>query len=161
MRRPAVVLLMFALTACGGGTPEPRATPPPTPPEQTSRKPVTLTCGSSKLKIPAMPRNLTRAATFTHMGSLARPLRVRGVTWRDGGEQLRVGVVCGVRTAEQFATLVARSTLSAYRGKPALRWTTRGDLRNFMWLQRPGTAVYIAATPGLTAQLKRTASAIK
>jgi hypothetical protein len=160
MRRPATVLLAFALTACGATAPEPQATPPP-PPQQTTRKNVTLTCGSTRLKIPAMPKNLTRYGTFTRMSSLVRRLQVRGVAWHDGDEQLRVGVVCGVRTAEQFATLVARSTLTAYRGKPALRWNTRGDLRNFMWLERPGTAVYVAATPGLTTQLKRTAAAIK
>jgi len=108
-----------------------------------------------------MPRTLTRSGTFGRLGSLTRRLTVRGVTWRDAeGEQLRVGVVCGVRTAEQFATLVARSTLTAFRGRPALRWTTRGDLRNFMWLERPGTAVYVAATPGLSAQLRQTAAGI-
>ncbi|NUP61068.1 MAG: hypothetical protein HOW71_02715 [Nonomuraea sp.] len=165
MRRPAAVFLAFALAACGGGCgggdPEPRATPPPAA-KQVAGKPVTLTCGTTRLKIPAPPRSLTRAGAFARLGSLTKRLTVRGVTWHDAdGEQLRAGVVCGVRTAEQFATLVARSTLTAYRGKPALRWTTRGDLRNFMWLERPGTAVYIAATPGLTAQLRQTAAAIK
>jgi hypothetical protein len=69
-------------------------------------------------------------------------------------------VVCGVRTAEQFATLVARSTLTAYKGRPALRWTTKRGLRNFMWLERPGTAVYIGATPGLAPQIKHIAAGV-
>ncbi|GGT32713.1 hypothetical protein ACFFV7_33380 [Nonomuraea spiralis] len=165
MRRPAAVFLTFALAAgvggCGDDTPAPAVTPPP-PRERVTAAPVTLACGSSRLKIPAPPPPLARSGTFGRLGSLARRLTVKGVTWHDDdGEQLRAGVVCGVRTAEQFATLVARSTLTAYRGKPALRWTTRGGLRNFMWLESPGTAVYLAATPGLTAQLRQTAAAIR
>ncbi|MGW2155168.1 hypothetical protein [Nonomuraea sp. NPDC001699] len=170
MRRPAAVFVTFALAAgtagCGGDTPRPPSATPPPASEQASDpvagKPVTLACGSTRLKVPGAPPPLARSGSFGRLDALARRLKVRGVTWRDDeGELLRVGVVCGVRTAEQFATLVARSTLTAYRGKPALRWTTRGGLRNFMWLESPGTAVYLAATPGMTAQLRQTAAAIR
>ncbi|MER6509124.1 hypothetical protein ABT158_20030 [Nonomuraea sp. NPDC001636] len=168
MRRPAAVFITFALAAgtggCGGDTPRPPSTtpPPPSASEPATGRPVTLACGSTRLEIPGAPPPLARAGTFGRLGALARRLTVRGVTWRDDeDEQLRVGVVCGVRTAEQFATLVARSTLTAYRGKPALRWTSRDGLRNFMWLESPGTAVYLAATPGMTAQLRQTAAAVR
>jgi hypothetical protein len=161
MRRLTAMLLMFALTSCGGGgaTPESHVTPPP-PKPATTRKSIALTCGATKMQLPAMPAGLERAGTFRRLGSLTRRLDVKGVTWRQNDEQVYVGVVCGVRTAEQFATLVARSALTVYKGRPALRWNTRTGLRNFMWLERPGTAVYIGATPGLTGQIRQIAAGV-
>lgn len=162
MRRLAAVLLMFALTACGGGAdeaPEPQATPPPPKPAFT-RATTALSCGATKVRIPATIPGIDRAGSFARLDSLQRPLRVRGLIWSDDDERVYVGVVCGVRTAEQFATVVARSALTVYRGRPALHWTTRTGLRNFMWLERPGTAVYVAATPGLATEIRSIAADI-
>ncbi|TMR89458.1 hypothetical protein [Nonomuraea basaltis] len=167
MRRLAAVLLVFALSGCGGGdgVPKSRATATAsadaTPPaEPATGETLSLSCGTTKVRLPAMPANLTRAGSFARLHSLTRPLDVKGMIWRENDEQLYVGVVCGVRTAEQFVTLVARSTLTAYKGRPALRWNTRSGLRNFMWLERPGTAVYIGATPGLSPQIRRIAAGV-
>ncbi|SEN43689.1 hypothetical protein [Nonomuraea pusilla] len=164
MRRLAAVFLTLVLGGCGGGDQqearEPVAPPTPAPATESVTKGVTLSCGRSKVRVPDLPPNLERAGSFARLPALARPLKVRGALWQDGAEQLRVGVVCGVRGAEQFATLVARSRLTAYRGKPALRWNSRGGLRNYMWLERPGTAVYIAATPALASQVRGIAAGI-
>ncbi|MEV1167013.1 hypothetical protein [Nonomuraea sp. NPDC049784] len=162
MRRLAAVLLVFTLAACGSGDtpvsePESQAMPPPTPVPHEGRS---LACGSTDVKLPAMSKGLIRAGSFARLGSLTRQLEVKGLIWRKNDEELYVGVVCGVRSVEQFVTLVARSTLTAYKGRPALRWTTRTGLRNFMWLERPGTAVYLAATPGLAAQIKQIAAGV-
>ncbi|MGW0807498.1 hypothetical protein [Nonomuraea sp. NPDC002799] len=167
MRRLAAGFLLLALTACGTGgeAPRPRAeetapaTPPlaePVPGKSSGR----LGCGATKVAFPAMPAGLTREGSFARLGSLTRRLTVKGTTWRENDEQVYVGVVCGVRAAEQFATLVDRSTLTAYKGRPALRWTTRTGMYNFMWLARPGTAVYIAATPGLATEIKPIAAGV-
>ncbi|TDE20890.1 hypothetical protein E1295_46915 [Nonomuraea mesophila] len=132
----------------------------PTPEPETQHPAIALSCGSVDVYVPASPAGLARAGSFARLHSLKRRVKVKGLTWQDNDERLYVGVVCGVRTAEQFVTLVARSTLSAYWGKPALHWTTRNGLRNFMWLERPGTAVYIAATPGLAAEIRPLAAEI-
>ncbi|MEO3875346.1 hypothetical protein ABGB18_41745 [Nonomuraea sp. B12E4] len=164
MRRLAAMLLMlavFGLTACGGGeVPEHRDTPPPPKPAAT-RKGSSLACGATRVRFPAMPKGLVRAGSFTRLGSLTRRHEVRGVIWEESLERVYLGVVCGVRTAEQFATLVAGSRLTAYKGGPALRWTTRTGLRNFMWLERPGTAIYIGTTPGLATLIKQFAAGVE
>ncbi|MEO3799211.1 hypothetical protein [Nonomuraea sp. B1E8] len=177
MRRTAAVLLMCGLmpglAACDalagqapptdtgtetGSRPALSASPHPEP--DTQRRTVALACGSTEVHIPASPAGLARAGSFNRLESLRRRTKVRGLTWLRDDERLYAGVVCGVRTAEQFVTLVPRSTLSAYWGRPALHWTTRNGLRNFMWLERPGTAVYIGATPGLAAEIRPLASEI-
>ncbi|NBE94636.1 hypothetical protein FE391_45320 [Nonomuraea sp. KC401] len=177
MRRTAAVLLVCGLVpglaACddlvaqarptdtpvdAGSRPVRSASPPPEP--DTQRPTIALTCGSVDVHVSASPAGLARAGSFTRLESLKRRLKVKGLAWQDNDERLYVGVVCGVHTAEQFVTLVARSTLSAYWGKPALHWTTRNGLRNFMWLERPGTAVYIGATPGLAAEIRPLAAEI-
>ncbi|MFB4272135.1 hypothetical protein [Nonomuraea sp. GTA35] len=169
MRRLAAVLLMLTLAACGAGgsgrgggdeVQEPWSTPPQPKPAITGSGTVALSCDDTGVRVPASPAGLTPAGTFARLDSLARPLKVEGRIWSDNDERMYVGVVCGVRTAEQFATLVARSTLTAYQGKPALRWTTRTGVRSFMWLERPGTAVYIGATPGLADDIKPIAADI-
>nr|SBO92007.1 hypothetical protein BN4615_P1521 [Nonomuraea gerenzanensis] len=158
---------MLTLTACGAGGggegQEPRTTPPRPEPVTTSGSSgstIALSCDGTDVRVPAAPSGLTPAGTFARLDSLARPHKVEGRIWSDNDERMYVGVVCGVRTAEQFATLVARSTLTAYGGKPALRWTTRTGVRNFMWLERPGTAVYIGATPGLADDIRPIAADI-
>ncbi|TYB52737.1 hypothetical protein FXF51_50620 [Nonomuraea sp. PA05] len=176
MRRLAAVLLMFTLTACGaigggdgdsdgrdGGAEarDPRTTPSQQEPDVTGSGTLSLSCdGDTDVRVPASPAGLTPAGTFARLDSLTRPHKVEGRIWSDNDERMYVGVVCGVRTAEQFATLVARSALTAYKGKPALRWTTRTGVRNFMWLERPGTAVYIGATPGLADDIRPIAADI-
>jgi hypothetical protein len=164
MRRLAAVLLVLALTGCGGGdgVPEPEPTRTVAPPSQepARSKTISLSCGDTEVSLPAMPAKLKRAGAFAQLPSLARRLDVDGLIWRRNDEHLYVGVVCGVRTAEQFATLVARSSLTAYKGRPALRWTTKSGLRNFMWLEQPGTAVYIGATPGLATEIRRIAGGV-
>jgi hypothetical protein len=162
MRRLAAVLLMFALSGCGADDvlPAPEAIASPPPSEQVPHRGVALSCGQTRVGLPAMPEGLTRAGSFARLGSLTRQLEVKGVIWRREDEQMYVGVVCGARTAEEFVTLVARSSLTAYKGMPALRWNTRTGVRNFMWLERPGTAVYIAATPGLAAQIRHVAAGV-
>ncbi|MEU6777692.1 hypothetical protein ABZ912_00720 [Nonomuraea angiospora] len=161
MRRLAAVLLMFALSGCGADdVPAPEAIGSPPPSADASHQGVWLTCGQTRVGLPAMPEGMTRAGSFGRLGSLTRPLEAKGVIWRREDEQMYVGVVCGARTAEEFVTLVASSSLTAYKGMPALRWNTRTGVRNFMWLQRPGTAVYIAATPGLAAQIRHVAAGV-
>ncbi|MET8869200.1 hypothetical protein ABZW11_40255 [Nonomuraea sp. NPDC004580] len=172
MRRPAAVLLMFALTACGGGTTHPVATPPasssatssatsPAPEPLVTRADGTvLSCDGPGVQLPSALSGLSPAGSFSRLESLRRPLKVRGRIWSDSDERLYVGVVCGPRTAEQFVTLVGKATLTLYGGKPALRWTTRTGVRCFMWLERPGTAVYIGTTPGLSSEIKPIAADI-
>ncbi|MFF4619373.1 hypothetical protein [Nonomuraea jabiensis] len=161
MRRLAAVLLMFALSGCGADdVPAPESIASPPPPEQLPHEGLSLSCGQTRVGLPAMPEGLTRAGSFGRLGSLTRPLEVKGVIWRREDEQMYVGVVCGARSADEFVTLVARSSLTAYKGMPALRWNTRTGVRNFMWLERPGTAVYIAATPGLAAQIRHVAAGV-
>ncbi|MFG2075592.1 hypothetical protein [Nonomuraea maritima] len=121
---------------------------------------LTLSCGGGRgVEVPELS-GLAPVGSFASLPSLDLPLKVKGRIWKDNDERLYVGVVCGVRQPEQFATLVASSTLTAYEGKPALRWVTRTGVRNFMWLDRPGTAVYIGATPGLAAEMEPLANDI-
>ncbi|MEV4838562.1 hypothetical protein AB0K05_28940 [Nonomuraea sp. NPDC049486] len=157
MRRLATVLLTLSLAACGPSAPAPQIGRPSPVAAVTGP---TLSCGSAPVGVAAMPVGTTRSGTFRHVRSLTRKLKVRGETWSRGAERLHVGVVCGVRTAEEFATLVGRATLGMHHGKPALSWETRGDLHNFMWLERPGTAVYVAATPGLSTEIDRIADEV-
>jgi hypothetical protein len=163
MRRPAALFLVFALTAsltaCGGSqAPKPIA---PTP-DQNRATPTeaALTCGSGQLNVGHLPAGVSRAGAFERVKSLRERLPVQGMRWRKEDEELLVGVVCGVRSAERFATLVARSSLRTYHGKPALRWRTQSGLSNFMWLDRPGTAIYIGATPGLAREIEKVAAGI-
>ncbi|MEU0572405.1 hypothetical protein ABZ297_44345 [Nonomuraea sp. NPDC005983] len=159
MRRLTAPSLMLSLAVCGTlslsacGTAVP-AIPTAAPAPSVSEVP-TLTCGSGPVGITRLPDGLTRTGAFTRLASLTKRLKVQGWAWKGGGEEVRVGVVCGVRSAEVFATLVRRSSLGAYHGKPALRWRTSGGTRAFMWLERPGTAVFVTATPGLAAELNR------
>ncbi|MBN6058224.1 hypothetical protein JYK22_40250, partial [Nonomuraea sp. RK-328] len=155
-------IIVLAVAGCGSDVPvtnTARTTPGPVTVHETPHP--DLTCGDGKLAITYVPSGLSRGPTFKRIKSLTRKLHVRGRTWRGAGdEQLLVGVVCGVRSAETFATLVSRAGLGAYEGMPALRWRTRGDMRNFMWLERPGVAVYVAATPGLAHEVQEVADGI-
>ncbi|MEV0197290.1 hypothetical protein [Nonomuraea sp. NPDC050691] len=161
-RRLASVTIVLAVAGCGSDVPvthTARTTPGPATVHETPYP--DLTCGDGKLAITHVPSGLTPGPTFDRIKSLTRKLHVRGRSWRGtGGEQLLVGVVCGVRSVETFATLVSRAGLGAYEGMPALRWRTRGDMRNFMWLERPGVAVYVAATPGLAQEVKEVADGV-
>ncbi|WP_113703659.1 hypothetical protein [Nonomuraea lactucae] len=161
MRRLAPAILVLALVACGPDTvslrPGRLTATPATP---ATRQGPSLTCGSAPVTVTYLPEGLSRGPRFARIRSLTRPLEVRGLSWRGAGEELRVGVVCGVRSAGRFATLVSRSVLYAHRGRPALRWRTRGGVRNHMWLERPGTAVYVAATPGLAREVRRVAAGV-
>ncbi|MFI6602679.1 hypothetical protein ACIBHX_41045 [Nonomuraea sp. NPDC050536] len=147
---------MLALSACGTAAPPGRTTAPPA--KITQMGPA-LSCGRDRIHLGAMPPGLTRAGAFTHVQALPKKLKIRGTTWRQGDERLQTAVVCGVRTAEQFATLVRRSTLGQQAGRPALTWHGKGGTVGYMWLARPGTAIYLSATPGLAANLPRIATA--
>lgn len=156
MRRLATVLLVMSLAACG---PSPAAPPIGRPSPVAAVTGPAFSCGSVPVEVTAMPLGTTRTGTFRRLPSLTRKVKVRGETWSRGGERLHVGVVCGVRTAEEFAVLVERATLGMHHGKPALSWQN-GELHNFMWLERPGTAVYVAATPGLLTEIDRIADEV-
>ncbi|WP_336216843.1 hypothetical protein [Nonomuraea sp. LPB2021202275-12-8] len=156
MRRLAAVILMLCLAACGPAAPK---TPVARPSPVTQPGP-TLACGSVPVKIAAIPAGAVEAGRFARVKSLSEPLEVKGQTWSLGEEELRVGVVCGVRSAERFAALVSRAGLVMHDGKPALHWETRGGVRHFMWLERPGTAVYIAATGGIAGQIAKIAAGV-
>ncbi|MFC5825350.1 hypothetical protein [Nonomuraea insulae] len=166
MRRlTAVLLLMLTLAACAAGgakerPPEPQATPPPPEPAITGRRTSSLSCDGTEVRFPATISGLSRDGSFGRLDSLTRPLKVQGRIWSNGEERMYVGVACGVRTVEQFVTLVARSTLTAYKGRPALRWITRTGVHSFLWLERPGTAVYVGATPGLATEIKPICDAV-
>lgn len=126
----------------------------------SSRSDLTLSCGGGRgVKVPEQS-GLEPAGSFAGLPGLNLPVKVEGRIWKHNDERLYVGVVCGVSRPEQFATLVADSTLTAYQGKPALRWITRTGVRNFMWLDRPGAAVYLGATPGLADEMEPLASDI-
>ncbi|MEV0144623.1 MULTISPECIES: hypothetical protein [unclassified Nonomuraea] len=160
--RLASAIIMLAVAGCGSGAPvthTAHTTPGHATVHETPHP--SLTCGDGPLTITYVPSGLDPGPAFERIKSLTRRLDVRGLSWRgSGGEQLLVAVVCGVRSAETFATLVSRSGLGAYQGMPALRWRTRGDMRNFMWLQRPGVAVYVATTPGLADEVGEVAAGI-
>ncbi|MEU4516122.1 hypothetical protein AB0G05_42080 [Nonomuraea wenchangensis] len=188
MRRPAAVLLTLALSGCalsgcagGGGSGGGEAPVARTPADSLSEEPLseeirseetpsaeqagsqtmTLSCDSaSEISLPAVPAPLQRAGAFSRLPALTRPLSVHGLIWGQNDERLYVGVVCGPRTAEQFVTLVARARLTAWEGRPALHWTTRTGVRNLMWLERPGVAVYVGATPGLSDRIHPIATGI-
>ncbi|QYC38453.1 hypothetical protein Nocox_04125 [Nonomuraea coxensis DSM 45129] len=173
MRRLAAVLLTLALSGCalsgcaggggagGGEVPVPRASDGSPSAEQAGSRALTLSCGAaSEVRLPGLARPLERAGTFSRLPALTRPLAVHGLIWSQNDERLYVGVVCGPRTAEQFVTLVAHARLTAWEGRPALRWTTRTGVRNLMWLERPGVAVYVGATPGLDDEILRVAAGI-
>ncbi|MGI5268927.1 hypothetical protein ACQEUU_07245 [Nonomuraea sp. CA-218870] len=157
MRRLASVFLTLSLAACGPSAPAPQIARPS--PVAAVTGPA-LSCGAAFVEIAAMPPGTTRSGTFRQLRSLTRKLKVRGEIWSRGAERLHVGVVCGVRTAEEFATLVTRATLGMHHGKPALSWETGGGVHHFMWLERPGTAVYVSATPGLSTEIDRIADAV-
>jgi hypothetical protein len=159
MRRLAAVILVLSLTACG-------PTVPKIPIERPSNAPIvqaglTLACGTVPVTITAMPEGAARSGTFERVSSLTEQLKVEGQIWRIGGGRLYVGVVCGVRSPERFASLVTTAGLVMHEGKPALHWSTRGGVRHFMWLERPGTAVYIAATRGITGQIAEVAASVR
>ncbi|GAA2309312.1 hypothetical protein GCM10010149_69360 [Nonomuraea roseoviolacea subsp. roseoviolacea] len=160
-RRLTSAIIVLAVAGCGADVPvthTARTTPGPVAVRETPYP--DLTCGDRHVTLAHVPSGLTHGPAFDRIKSLTRELHVRGRSWRGGGEQLLVGVVCGVRSAETFAGLVARAGLGAYEGRPALRWRTRGDMRNFMWLERPGVAVYVAATPGLAHEVQDVADGI-
>ncbi|WP_219465586.1 hypothetical protein [Nonomuraea rhizosphaerae] len=166
MRRRAAVFLVsvltFAVAACGAAErPTAKKTPEPRPTQAAVTEEMSLTCGSDSVSVGHLPAGVEWAGTFGRVKSLREQLEVHGARWRHNDEELLIGVVCGVRSAERFATLVSRSSLRAYHGKPALRWRTRGGLSNFMWMERPGTAVYIGATPGLAKQIEKVAAKIR
>lgn len=161
MRRLASVALMLTLSSCAGHTvPAARPAAPVTTPSPTLPEGVKVSCGSGPLVVTELPSGVRRSGSFKQLKSIRGRLRVRGATWSHGRQTLYVGAVCGVRSVGQFATMVSRSSLRSYHGKPALRWTTRGGLTNFMWLDRPGTAVYIGATPALAPDVDRVAAGI-
>ncbi len=156
MRRMGTIVLVLALTACGTAAPPGATTAPPS---KIAQRSPALSCGRDRVHLGAMPPGLTRAGAFTRIKALPRKLKVRGTTWRQGDQRLQAAVICGVRTAEQFATLVKRSTLGQQAGRPALSWHTKDGSIGYMWLARPGTAIYLSATPALAPHLPRIATA--
>jgi hypothetical protein len=159
MRRLAAVILVLSLTACDSTTPK-------TPVVRPSNAPITqpgpsFACGTVPVRFREMPDGAARSATFRRVRSLTERLKVKGQIWDMGDERLYVGVVCGVRSPERFASLVTRAGLVMHQGKPALHWQTRGGVRHFMWLERPGTAVYIAATRGIAGQIAKVAASVE
>jgi hypothetical protein len=155
MRRLALVSLTLSLAACGS----PARAPDVARPSAAAAAGSVFACGSSQVRLPAMPPGMTRSGALKRIPSLKGDLRIKGESWSRGAEKLHVGVVCGVRTAEEFASLVERAGLGMHQGRPALSWQTRGGVHHFMWLERPGTAVYVAATPGLATEIDRIADA--
>ncbi len=159
MRRLAAAILVLGLTACGPTTPK-------IPVARPSNAPITqpgpaLACGAVPVRIRAMPEGAAKSGTFRRVRSLTERLKVKGQIWSLGDERLYVGVVCGVRSPERFASLVARAGLVMHQGKPALHWRTRGGVRHFMWLERPGTAVYVAATQAIAGQIAKVAASVE
>ncbi len=129
--------------------------------ERGGNRALALSCdAASEVHLPTVPAPLRRAGAFSRLPALTRPLDVHGLIWSQNDERLYVGVVCGPRTAEQFVTLVAQARLTMWEGRPALHWTTRTGVRNFMWLERPGVAVYVGATPGLSDRIHPIATGI-
>ena len=158
MRCLAAVILVLGLAACGLSAPRTTVTRP----SPVARVGPTLACGSVPVQIPTMPAGAVKTGDFRRVKSLTEPLEAKGETWSLGEDRLWVGVVCGVRSAERFATLVVSGArLAMHHGKPALHWGTPGGARHFMWLESPGTAVYIAATAGIAGKVEEVAATVK
>ncbi|WP_327087740.1 hypothetical protein OIE66_36295 [Nonomuraea sp. NBC_01738] len=157
--RWGVVLLVLALSGCGTAAPETRVTRATDPP--VSVKGPRLTCGDNTLKVAALPEGLSRDGRFARVAAItAKKVKIKGFVYGGAEGELRIGVVCGVKSVGQFATLVPRSRLTMHHGKPALRWRSKNASSNFLWLDSPGTAVYISATPALTSQITVVANAV-
>ncbi|MFC4057691.1 hypothetical protein ACFOWE_05265 [Planomonospora corallina] len=122
--------------------------------------------------LPRIPERLTVGGGFTDLESLSEPekVTVRGHGWSDersveeGGSALSVGVVCGVASERELRALVghARST-APVRGRPAVEWVNElyGGGRFVMWLERPGAAIFVGATPDLETEAGRIAEGIR
>ncbi|MFI9559865.1 hypothetical protein [Nonomuraea endophytica] len=156
MRRLAAVALVLALGGCGTAVPESRVVPSPSP--EPARATV-LGCGEQRITY-TVPAGLKRGDTITSIPGLSSRYEAQSVAFGSGDDTLWIGVVCGVHSAQRFVSLIGDSRLSTHEGRPALRWNTRGSVRHFMWLDRPGLAVYIAATPDLADQIATVASTI-
>jgi hypothetical protein len=139
-------LLVLALAGCTV-KPDPVIIRPPVTPVPVPA--VVFECGRAEVRFRPPPAELVAGGGFDRVRSFNRRVEVEGVEFTGAGGEVRIGVVCGVKTAEHFATLVLRARLTSYDGRPALRWRTEPDQRHFMWLARPGTAVYISAAPAL------------
>ncbi|GAA3121165.1 hypothetical protein GCM10010466_10120 [Planomonospora alba] len=122
--------------------------------------------------VPRIPERLTAGAGFTDLESLSEPekVTVRGHGWSDersveeGGSALSVGVVCGVATERELRALVGHARRAApVRGRPAVEWVNElyGGGRFVMWLERPGAAIFVGATPDLEAEAGRIAEEIR
>lgn len=150
MRRLGLLFVMLAVAGCGGVD---GATPSRKPSAVAQTGP-SLFCGKDTVTLTHRPAG--QASRFSKLELLVTPdkVRVRGLAW---GKKTRVGVVCGVNSAEHFATLVRKSRLDMHNGKPALRWTHK-TLRYLMWLDKPGTAVFVGAP---AAELDQLVSGIK
>ncbi|MFI6293421.1 hypothetical protein ACIBEJ_17655 [Nonomuraea sp. NPDC050790] len=156
MRRLAAVALVLALGGCGTAVPESRVVPSP------SAEPVRATvlgCGEQRITY-TVPAGLKRGDAITRIPGLPGRYEAKGVAFGSADDTLWIGVVCGVNSAQRFVTLVGSARLTTYEGLPALRWNTRGSVRHFMWLERPGLAVYVAATPDLADQIATVAATI-
>ncbi|MEU6996754.1 hypothetical protein [Nonomuraea sp. NPDC046570] len=164
-RSTATLLAVLWLGGCGGcGASEP-ATPtaPPSPAPQQAVRPkaaaVSMSCGpKARLRTGYLPRGLKARTSLRAV----RPLgKVRGYRWKTAdGQWLAVGVVCGVRGAGHLVSLVATASLDMHKGRPAIRWT-RGRSSYVLWLDRPGTAVLVAASSALTLEIPRVMTGIK
>lgn len=126
-----LIVVLFA-AGCGAAVQEAAPTATPTP--------ATLFCGKDTVTIAKPPSGPSKR--FSKLPLLVKPakVRVRGLAWG----QADIGVVCGVRSAEHFATLVKTAQLEMHNGRPALRWTHKSR-HYLMWLDRPGTAVFVGA----------------
>ncbi|GAA0948044.1 hypothetical protein [Nonomuraea longicatena] len=140
-------LLVLALAGCTA-KPDPVIIRPPVTPVPVPA--VAFDCGQTEVRFRPPPTDLVAGAGFDRVRSFTRQVEVEGVEFTGAAGEIKIGVVCGVKTAEHFVTLVLRARLTAYDGRPALRWRTEPGQRHFMWLARPGTAVYISAASGLS-----------
>lgn len=143
MRRLWWLFVVLVVAGCGGAVREAPPTPAATAPA--------LFCGKDSVTISSPPSGTPRRFATLKLLNKKGKVRVRGLAW-DGAQ---IGVVCGVTSAESFATLVRTAHLDMHNGRPALRWSTK-SLHYLMWLDRPGTAVFVGAPAKELPQLVET-----
>ncbi|WP_157254667.1 hypothetical protein [Nonomuraea typhae] len=157
MRGWAAVALVLTLGGCGAAVPEARAVPSPSATPAVA--PELAGCDGRRVTY-SVPDGLKQGAALTQVPGLPGRYAVVGQSYGSGDDTLWVGVVCGLRGAQQFATVISRAYLTTHAGRPALRWRTSGNVRHYMWLDRPGLAVYVAATPDLADRMSSVAATV-
>ena len=163
MRAVIFAVVVLSLGGCSAQGPIAAPVPPPAVHQQAVRQQAaegpSLTCGAKGgVRTGYLPRGLRSRSRLLRVRLLGR---VRGYRWRtDSGEWIAIALRCDVPGPRRLLTLVPRATLTMRRGRPAIRWT-RHHSSFFLWLDRPGVAVLVAASRGLRHEMPHVMSGIR